>query len=227
MTRRTKRPPAVRAPRQARSRATEQRLFAAAAELFAQRGLDDTSIADIVQHARSGIGTFYGRFRDKDAFVEAFCRRFFEAGRDRALATLSPEAMPAASIRAFASAYLSYRIEHYERDKRLLRAVVTHIRRSQNLALMGLQVRFASEFVDVVIARVEALPKGARIPRRDVAIALTLVEAVLKDLYLAGGGGLVVPGLSSRELHDRLTTIFLDAVTPGKNRNRVTKVIGA
>jgi AcrR family transcriptional regulator len=206
---------AVRPPRQARSRATEQRLFDAAAELFAQRGLDDTGIAAIVARARTGIGTFYGRFRDKDAFVEAFCRRFFEAGRDRAVAVLSPAQMPARSVNAFADAYVAYRIDHYQRDKRLLRAVVTHMRRSQSVELAGLQLRFASEFLDVVVARVRALPRGSRIGRRAIAVALTLVEAVLKDLYFAGGGALIVPALSSRELHQRLTAIFLDAVRVG------------
>ena len=214
MTPKLSRRAAVHPPRQARSRATEQRLFDAASELFAARGLDETSIADIVEKARTGIGTFYGRFRDKDAFVEAFCRRFFEAGRDRALATISPEKMPARSVAAFADAYAAYRIAHYHRDKRLLRAVVTHMRRSQSLEVAGLQRRFAGEFVDVVIARVQALPDGASIAHRDIAVALTLVEAVLKDLYLAGGGGLVVPALSSTELQEQLSRIFLDAVMP-------------
>ncbi|HEX6463076.1 MAG TPA: TetR/AcrR family transcriptional regulator [Vicinamibacterales bacterium] len=214
MTRQPSRPAAVRPPRQARSRATEQRLFDAASDLFAQRGLDDTGVADIVEKAGTGIGTFYGRFRNKDAFAEAFCRRFFEAGRDRAFATVSPEKMPARSVEAFADAYATYRIAHYQRDKRLLRAVVTHMRRSQSLEVAGLQRRFASEFLDVVFARVHALPDGARVARRDIAIALTLVEAVLKDLYLAGGGALVAPAVSWGELHEHLTRIFLNAVAP-------------
>src|SRR5262249_50891524 len=143
-------------------------------------------------------------------------RRFFEAGRDRALATISPKSMPARSVEAFAGAYVAYRIEHYQRDKRLLRAVVAHMRRSQSLEIAALQRRFAGEFLDVVIARVQGLPDAATIARRDIAVALTLVEAVLKDLYLAGGGGLVVPALSSGELRERLSRIFIDAARPGR-----------
>jgi AcrR family transcriptional regulator len=62
----------------ARNRA---RILAAAAEVFAERGLD-VSLDDIAAHAGVGVGTVYRRFADKDALIEAL----FEEKIDRVVA---------------------------------------------------------------------------------------------------------------------------------------------
>jgi AcrR family transcriptional regulator len=46
------------------------RILTAAAEVFAERGLD-ASLDDIAAHAGVGIGTVYRRFPDKDALIDA------------------------------------------------------------------------------------------------------------------------------------------------------------
>ncbi len=61
----------------ARNRA---RILAAAAEVFAERGLD-VSLDDIAAHAGVGVGTVYRRFPDKDALIDAL----FEDKIDRAV----------------------------------------------------------------------------------------------------------------------------------------------
>src|SRR5919107_4085250 len=57
------------------------RILAAAAEVFADRGLD-VSLDDIAAHAGVGVGTVYRRFPDKDALIDAL----FEEKIDRAVA---------------------------------------------------------------------------------------------------------------------------------------------
>ncbi len=63
------------APKQQRSRETEQRLLAAAEELIAERGLAGLSIAELVRRAHSSVGSFYGRFGDKDGLLRALHTR--------------------------------------------------------------------------------------------------------------------------------------------------------
>lgn len=48
---------------------TLERLLTAAAELFGQRGIAETSIEDIVERAGYSRGAFYSNFADKDALV--------------------------------------------------------------------------------------------------------------------------------------------------------------
>ena len=56
-------------PRQARSQRTLERSLTAARELFAEQGVESTSVADIVARADSSVGSFYARFPCKDDLV--------------------------------------------------------------------------------------------------------------------------------------------------------------
>jgi AcrR family transcriptional regulator len=71
-----------RPPRQSRSRATLERITAAAEGLFAEHGYDGTTVSDIVSRARCSVGAFYARFNDKEALLlhihDAHCRSLIE-----------------------------------------------------------------------------------------------------------------------------------------------------
>lgn len=56
-------------PRQARSRRTLERIVRAARELIAERGVDGVTVLEIVERARSSIGSFYARFPGKVELV--------------------------------------------------------------------------------------------------------------------------------------------------------------
>ncbi|WP_054814532.1 TetR/AcrR family transcriptional regulator [Nocardia arizonensis] len=55
-----------RNPTQARARESRERILAAAADLFAARGVSDTSTNRIAAHAGMSIGSLYRYFGDKD-----------------------------------------------------------------------------------------------------------------------------------------------------------------
>jgi len=57
-------------PLRADAERNRARILAAAAEVFAERGLD-VSLDDIAAHAGVGVGTVYRRFPDKDALIDA------------------------------------------------------------------------------------------------------------------------------------------------------------
>ena len=61
------------APTRARRRkaATRARLLRAAAELYAEVGVEAVTVAAITERADAGAGTFYLHFRDKEAIAEA------------------------------------------------------------------------------------------------------------------------------------------------------------
>ena len=58
-----------------RTRATKQRLLDAASELFAQKGIDLTTIDDITQGADVAKGTFYYHFTDKNEVISELIRQ--------------------------------------------------------------------------------------------------------------------------------------------------------
>ena len=57
-------------PLRADAERNRARILAAAAEVFADRGLD-VSLDEIAAHAGVGVGTVYRRFPDKDALIDA------------------------------------------------------------------------------------------------------------------------------------------------------------
>lgn len=71
-----------------------QELLAAAARLFARRGVPDVSVADITGQAGVAVGTFYRFFPTKEAVLADLRRDALEALQQRALAvvaTASPD----------------------------------------------------------------------------------------------------------------------------------------
>jgi AcrR family transcriptional regulator len=63
---------------QARSRNARDRLLQAGERVFAKLGYDAAHVSDIAQAADCSVGSFYRRFRDKEAFFKALHQRFTE-----------------------------------------------------------------------------------------------------------------------------------------------------
>jgi len=68
---------------QARSRATRERLLAAAEKVFADKGYDGAKLSDIAEEAGVSVGAVYFRFKDKDALFLAIAESFIENTRSR------------------------------------------------------------------------------------------------------------------------------------------------
>lgn len=66
---------------QARSREAQTRLLKAGEKVFAQKGYDDAHVIDIAAAAKCSVGSFYRRFRDKEALFNALHQQFAERGR--------------------------------------------------------------------------------------------------------------------------------------------------
>lgn len=62
---------ASRAPQQGRSRASYERMLAAARELLIERGNDEFALTDVAKLGKVSIGSIYCRFDSKDALLAA------------------------------------------------------------------------------------------------------------------------------------------------------------
>src|ERR1700740_2500096 len=71
-------------PKRADARRNYDRLLAAAAAVFAERGADDVSLEEIARRAGVGIGTLYRHFPARQALLEAVYRDQVELLRARA-----------------------------------------------------------------------------------------------------------------------------------------------
>lgn len=70
-------------PQQDRSRRTLERIENATLELIAERGVEATTVQDIVRRARSSVGSFYARFPGKEDLLRHLEERVWRTARER------------------------------------------------------------------------------------------------------------------------------------------------
>ncbi|RMF20961.1 MAG: TetR/AcrR family transcriptional regulator [Deltaproteobacteria bacterium] len=112
----------VRPPQQARTRESLTRLLDAAEDLVSERGFDEASVADITRRARSSVGGFYRRFRDKQGLLHALHERFCEEAQATADEAFDPERWRGADAGLIIDAFVSFLVEIYREKAGLLRA---------------------------------------------------------------------------------------------------------
>jgi AcrR family transcriptional regulator len=122
------RPVPVRPPRQARSRATLDRLLAAAEGLLAEKQFEGATVSEIVARAGSSVGAFYTRFPDKRALLECFDERFFAAARAQWDALLDPGRWKASSLSEIVAAVVRVLVRKHRANRPLLRALALYYR---------------------------------------------------------------------------------------------------
>src|SRR5437588_9918723 len=64
---------------------TRERILAAAADVFAERGYEGAAVSDIARRAGFTTGAIYGRFRDKAELLLEVVRGVLESQQDAAL----------------------------------------------------------------------------------------------------------------------------------------------
>jgi len=108
--------------RQARSRATRERLLAAAEIVFAEHGYNGARLSDIAEAAGCSVGAVYFRFKDKDALFFAIAESFTTDARANMVALLrdSKGRAPEDVIRQFVTGAAA----DFRAHKGLFRAIV-------------------------------------------------------------------------------------------------------
>lgn len=87
---------ALRAPVQGRSKASYERMLAAAEALMAAAGSDEFTLQEVSKKGKVSIGSIYNRFESKDALLHAVQLRVLERV-DRQMGTMLDEARNGAS----------------------------------------------------------------------------------------------------------------------------------
>jgi AcrR family transcriptional regulator len=180
-------------PRQARSRRTEAALLDALAALLETRDFNALAVEEITRRARVAVGTFYQRFRDKDAALVALFRRY-EAQRTRLLGrVLAPPAeapLPARALRLCSGIAVLFR-----RQRSVVRALLLrHWLRGPGSTGVALdQLAELYERAARMLADSPDLTQAASLPECRFAVALA-VGLLRENLVLKHRGD---PGRST------------------------------
>ncbi len=112
-------------PKQARSQKSLDRLLDAGEALIIKKGHRDVSITEVARRARSSVGGFYSRFRDKDELLRALHARFLGELEDLVESLERSEAD--ASLRQLVHAGLTALVGRLHSRRRLVAAFMAAI----------------------------------------------------------------------------------------------------
>jgi AcrR family transcriptional regulator len=185
-----------REPQQERSQETLDRLLDALVELLGEREFDDISVSDIARRAERTVGSFYGRFPDKEAALYALHTRHLERDRAAVATLFQPERFVAASLSETVHSLVSVVVGAYRHPRASFRAVIL---RSASAPEFLDQCAETARFVGDAWTRVLVSKRFlfcAEDPERIARLCFRHVLAVLNQDLLFGG---LVPPLHQSE----------------------------
>ncbi len=199
----------VRAPKQARSRATLERIVRATRELIETKRFDDISISEIVKRARSSVGAFYTRFPDKAALLdyldELYAREMVEAAGGAARMSMT-ETTLTEDVRGL----ITFLVQIHRLQPGLLRTLIVEACR-QSEGTFRERTRRMNRTIPPVMDRL--LARGDEIghpePRRAVYLGLLMVFSAIREVTLFPEGLAEFVDYEDDELIDELTVAYL------------------
>ncbi len=176
----------VRPPQQARSQETLERILDAAEHLVAEKGFEDTPVAEVARRAGSSVGAFYTRFKDKEGLLHALYERYSVQALATADDALRPERWDGAPIAELIEAVVSFLVAIYRTQAGLIRAFTVRGYADPEFAARRTRVshRVSEGLSQLLVERQDEITHPD--PTRAAAFGLTLVFSTLDSTILFG-----------------------------------------
>lgn len=147
--------PPTRPALRARYDARRREVVATAARLFAERGYDGTSMAELTEATGLAAGGLYHYIEGKDGLLIAICDELLEPLLERAREIVAAEAPPVGQLRELVGAWVAHVVEH--RDHMLVFTQERQAIESEDRwRRVRSQRRAFEQILDEVLARGEA-----------------------------------------------------------------------
>lgn len=198
--------PQVTAPRQARSRATMERIVAVTEELLAGKPFEQITIAEISERSGSAPTAIYARFSDKTALLLEVHDRFKQRTADAISAALASSERDGWSAERFVTTGVRELTAHYRVHRHLLRSVLL----AGNPVMYERSAELTRTISESLARRL--LPAGADPRELDFAVRTGL--ALLQQDLLFGDRSPSRFTVGADEMTARLTTAILAACDP-------------
>jgi AcrR family transcriptional regulator len=199
----------VSRPKQARSEQTLQRILDTAERLIEERGVAGVSIPEIARRARSSVGGFYARFRDKNELLRALEERFFQEQLARAERLTRLENWGGAGVPAIVRGCMRELVAVFRERRELIRAFLG--RAVADVEFRGAALAFERDVADRVGALLIAIPGAVRHPRPPdaIRIGVAIVFGSMLATVLFGDVRHDFARLSDEEIAEELARNFL------------------
>lgn len=171
---------------QPRARATRDALLSAARSLLGEREFDALSVADIAAAAGVSVGSFYGRFSDKDSFFTVLQQQIIGEWLEDGRRLLAPVRLDGRTARFVIDAVCAGHVRTMRRDGGFVRAALKHasVRPDDWTPIRDAGRLHADAVVEALAPRLHAIAPAARAVRIRFAMQVlygTTFNAVLND----------------------------------------------
>ena len=203
-------PPGVRLPRQPRSRASFERMIAAAHDLIAESGLEGATVQGILVRSGVGSGTFYARFDGRDALLAYLAIRFRSEAEQGWASVLSPPRWRAAGPNEIVMQFTRMAVVWMRAHGSLLRAFLIHAMTYEGYDLLNqtaeLDNTVADHLTRLLLPRAEGFTHDE--PEQAIRLATLQVLATLRSRFIFAWGDRP-DGIDDQLLAHELASIFL------------------
>jgi AcrR family transcriptional regulator len=196
--------PPTRPALRARYEARRREVIATAAQLFAERGYDGTSMSELTEATGLAAGGLYHYIEGKDDLLIAICDELLEPLLERAREIVATETPPVDQLRELVGAWVAHVVEH--RDHMLVFTQERQaIERESRWRRVRSQRKAFEKILDEVLARGEADGSMTFADRRLSLLALLGMVNYTAQWVRPGGR------LSAREIAEGYCVMALSA----------------
>ena len=203
-------PPGVRLPRQPRSRASFERIIAAAHDLIAEFGLEGATVQGILLRSGVGSGTFYARFDGRDVLLTYLAIRFRSDAEEGWAGVLSPGRWEEAGPREILTQFARMAVVWMHAHGALLRAFLVHAMTYDGYDLLDQTAELDNTVADHLVRVL--LPRAEEFTHDDPELAIRLgtlqVFATLRSRFIFAWGERP-DGIEDQHLASELASVFL------------------
>ena len=196
--------------KQARSRATHLRILAATERLLIDEDFEAISIRRIVEEANTSIGSFYARFRDKDALLPVLYEQY-EQNLTRQVTRLEKKLATTENLEATTLITAQHFVTTFGHNPNLNRALYEYATRApESEEAQALSARRMDQY-EFLIQRLTyfAEASGHTHPRRSAELGLYFVTVVTRNrLFYPLAPQTRSIKLSHRELGDEMARML-------------------
>ena len=184
---------AIKAPRQQRSRDSQERILRAAEALIKSKGFEALTTAEVVRRSRTSIGTLYARFGDKTGLLHAVQERVQSREEAQMRAHLAKVDWDSLSLDESVRHLLEIKQMAAEGDDRLFEAFVVHGATDPVLRAQGYRHKAAIEGLEVEILLRHVGEIGHADPEDAACVASRLAQAAQEEYVQRSLSGVSLP----------------------------------
>jgi AcrR family transcriptional regulator len=203
-------PSSFRPPRQARSRATLDRLLEATEGLLAEIPFEEATVSEIARRSNSSVGAFYNRFSDKDALLDCLDDRFFRRARQHWEAFFGSAQWRRGRLERRILRLVTLLVRTNREHRPVLRSLALYLYTRPDPRYVARRAQLEDYVVGEIRKQVFARPGGIAHPNPPLAVdlGLRMILSTVQDLILFDDRSGETPP-SDEDLATELTRAYL------------------